>query len=117
MLNTIYKSLIRLGNFDSNIFISNFDLNNLVDITNDFIKIYGGDYLIKNITDLNKFYKNWELIFKKSSKEYLEKSELVIDELIKDSRPYNENTLTTKHLNFNRYEFKDLFKKYITFMK
>ena len=105
----IYKSLIRLSNFDSNKFINRFDTDYLIDITNDFIEIYGDhDKIIKNKEDLHNFYNYWELYFKEKSGEYLSKSEKVIDEIVKDNRPYMESKLTTEHLNFDK---KDLYKE------
>ena len=109
----VYKSLIRLSSFDSGKFISMFDIDHLIDITNDFIKIYGDhDRKIKTKIELYNFYKYWEENFKEKSSEYLIKSENVIDELIKDNRPYMENKLTTEHLNFDKIDiYKELFIK------
>jgi hypothetical protein len=108
----IYKSLVRLSNFDSNKFIRMFDIDYLINITNDFIEIYGDyDRIIKTKTDLYDFYNHWEVHFKEQSEEYLSKSEKVIDEIIKDSRPYMESKLTTEHLNFDK---KDLYKEIFT---
>lgn len=105
----IYKSLIRLSNFDSNKFINKFDIDYLISITNDFIEIYSEhDKVIKDKADLYDFYNYWDVYFKEKSREYLSKSEKVIDEIIKDNRPYMESKLTTEHLNFDK---KDLYKE------
>ena len=109
----IYKSLINMSNFNTNQFIEQFTLNQLINITNDFILIYGdGDYgyKINNKNELFDFYNYWEKYFKSMSKEYLEKAYKIIDELIKDSRPYVESVLTTQHLNI-KYNHKNLFNK------
>ena len=109
----IYRSLIRLSNFDSQKFINRFDIDYLIDITNDFIEIYGDhDKVIKEKTDLYDFYNYWEVYFKEKSGEYLSKSEKVIDEIIKDNRPYMEGKLTTEHLNFDKIDlYKEIFIK------
>lgn len=109
----IYKSLIRLSNFDSQKFINRFDIDYLIDITNDFIEIYGDhDKVIKDKADLYDFYNYWEVYFKEKFVEYLSKSEKVIDEIIKDNRPYMEGKLTTEHLNFDKIDlYKEIFIK------
>ena len=105
-----YKSLIRLGNFNCENFISNFTKDVLIKITNRFIELYGGFNKINNYNDLVNFYKFWEAEFKSNSKNYLNKAEGVIDELIKDIRPYMEGILNTKHISFlKECEFKKIF--------
>ena len=97
----MYKSLINLNNFDYNKFIEQFNINDLINITNEFINEYGEyEGIVKNIDDVKKFYEYWENIFKKESKKYIKKAEEVICELIEDNRPYMESKLTTKHLEF-----------------
>ena len=109
----IYRSLIRLSNFDSQKFINRFETDYLIDITNDFIEIYGDhDKVIKDKADLYDFYNYWEVYFKEKSREYLSKSEKVIDEIVKDNRPYMEGKLTTEHLNFDKIDlYKEIFTK------
>ena len=104
-----YKSLIRLGNFNYVNFISKFNKNMLIKMTNRFIELYGGFSKLKNHDDLIKFYKFWENEFKDNSEIYLKKADDIIDELIKDVRPYMEN-LNTKHISFkSECEFKKIF--------
>ena len=104
-----YKSLFRLKNYDHKKFISSFNEKDLINFTNDFINIYGKFTPIKNKSDLYKFYFYWESFFKKTSDSYLLKSYKIIDELIKDIKPYMEGKLTTEHLYIDN---KELFKTY-----
>jgi hypothetical protein len=108
-----YKSLIRLSKFDYIKFIESFDTSYLINITNDFIKIYGGYKEIHNKEELFRFYKYWEVLFKESSLIYLNKANDVIDEIIIDSKPYNESKLNTKHLNFYGDRYQSLFREKI----
>ena len=108
----IYKSLIRLSTFNSEDFISKFDIDELIKITNRFIEIYGDFEYIVNKDNIIKFYKYWENEFKEKSEYYMNKSEKIIDEIVKDNKPYMEKILTTKHLNFNiEDKYKNLFVK------
>ena len=59
-------------------------------------KMLKHDNFVKNKSDLIIFYKNIEEKFYKISIEYLNKTRDVIDELIKDTKPYMEN-LSTQH--------------------
>jgi hypothetical protein len=104
----IYKSLLNLKEFDSKKFVKSFEVIELIKLTNDFIQIYGDFNIIKNESELNKFYNFWQNNFKTLAEEYLKKSESVIDEIIKDSKPYMEN-LTTKHIDFYKNDLDILF--------
>ena len=56
-----------------------------------------------NINETDKFTKKFTK---------LTKSEKVIDEIIKDNRPYMEGKLTTEHLNFDKIDlYKEIFIK------
>lgn len=103
-----YKSLLRLKTFDCKKFINSFKEKDLINFTNDFINIYGKFTTIRNKNDLNKFYSYWESFFKKTSEFYLLKSYEIIDELIRDTKPYMEGKITTKHF-YNQNYFKEIF--------
>jgi len=96
----IYKSLIYLSEFDAKKFMNEFNMNELVDLTNDFIQEYG-DFDKVNIDTILNFYIYWENYFKECSKIYLEKAYKVIEEIIQDTKPYMETTLSTKHIDFS----------------
>jgi hypothetical protein len=74
-----------------------------VENDDDFIKVYSPEFnlVIKNEKDLIKFYSYWEGVFKNNAEIYLNKSELIIDEIIRDIKPYNESKLSTQHLVFD----------------
>jgi hypothetical protein len=62
----IWQSLQYLNDFDSSLFISKFDSNYLIDITNSFIinVLHDNETRIENKNDLIKFYHIWEGHFK-----------------------------------------------------
>jgi hypothetical protein len=68
----IWKSLQMLKEFNYVSFINKFDHNDLVGVTNNFIKdcLYDNETKIENIDDLNNFYKVWGAYFKETSKKW-----------------------------------------------
>jgi len=82
-----YKALIQLQNFNSVLFISKFELDELERVTKSFKEIMS--YEFTNVAD---FYKNWEMYFKNKSKEYLTEAykclDIIIDEKIQEQKIY-----------------------------
>jgi hypothetical protein len=70
----IWKALDMLENFDYDSFVTNFDENILIDITNRFIKecLFDNDTLIENRDELVNFYKVWSEYFNNISKKWKE---------------------------------------------
>ncbi len=90
----VYKSLLMIKSFNHLNILNNVKYDDLLKFTNEFIKIFiKSNEFINNNSELINFYRNVENKFKLSSDEYLSKCDLVIDELIKDKRPYTENKL------------------------
>lgn len=89
----LFKFFELLDDFDSLKFVNNFDINLLLKFTDIFNKHFKGDEC-NNLEDLKKYYKNWENYFKEKSKEYLEISYKVLDDLsnniIKEVYYYNK---------------------------
>jgi hypothetical protein len=61
----IYKSLEKLKDFNYTDFINRFETDELIDITNSFIKncLYDFDFEVSDEIDLNNFYKIWSEYF------------------------------------------------------
>jgi hypothetical protein len=68
----IWKALQILKEFDHISFVSGFDENALINITNNFIKdcLYDNETIIENKTDLLNFYKTWSVYFNELSKKW-----------------------------------------------
>jgi hypothetical protein len=68
----IWEALEKLNRFDYKLFISRFDVRDLIKITNDFIKdcLYDEDSKIENMDDLILFYKTWDEYFRETSKKW-----------------------------------------------
>jgi len=68
----IYHSLEKLKEFDYNKFINKFDINVLINITNNFIKecLYDNETFIDNTNDLKMFYKIWDEYFNETSEKW-----------------------------------------------
>jgi hypothetical protein len=68
----IWKALELLNNFDYSNFVKNFDTNQLISITNNFIKdcLYDETTFIDSLEDLILFYKTWDDYFKETSEKW-----------------------------------------------
>jgi len=108
----VYKSLMRLINFNAEDFIKSFQLEDLLKYTNKFIYLYKDFDMVINKEDIFNFYKYWENEFKTQTKNYLTKAYEILDELIQDKRPYMEMRLTTLDFGeYNEYEEIDKYKQ------
>ena len=108
----VYKSLMRLINFNAEDFIKSFQLEDLLKYTNKFIYLYKDFDMLINKEDIFNFYKYWENEFKTQAKNYLTKAYEILDELIQDKRPYMEMRLTTLDFGeYNEYEEIDKYKQ------
>jgi hypothetical protein len=112
---SVYRSLKKLENFDYKKFVDSFDIDDLIFYTNEFITLYKEGNECKNINDLYNFYYNWSIVFKKTSTIAFIEVENVIDELIKDIKPYMEKYYCCR---IRKYEtimdyLDDIFKKQI----
>ena len=88
----IYKSLLQLNNFDVEKFISEFNIDDLLKITNDFIYDYKGYNKVNNKQDLIEFYSKWKEYFHKKSEEYYIEALKMIDDIKNDiNKPIIEN--------------------------
>lgn len=64
----IWKALEYLKDFNHSEFISNFNLNDLINITNDFNKnILNQNNIMSDYNDIKVFYENFEFFFKETS--------------------------------------------------
>ena len=84
----LYKILLFLGSYDSKKISSKYSKKVLLNLTNQFNVLYG----IKQITvsQLKNYYYNWEVLFKKNSKEYIEKSKDALKQAFNKERRYEE---------------------------
>ena len=105
----IYKSLMMLNDFNYMILLGNVKKDIIVQFTNDFIKYFiKSNNILSTESEILNFYKKSKDSFKKISKEYLENSYKVIEELIKDKKPYVENKLFSSNLDYNKINEKFL---------
>ena len=103
----VYKSIKMLQNYNSDYLINNVNHYSLIDFTNEFKKLFLGDYT-KN-DDVNEFYKKQQIIFKNIGDKCLENCLKIIDELVKDKKPYMENKLFIMEDYINKeYNFKNV---------
>ena len=85
-------SLKYLSSFNSVEFVNSFNINELIALTNDFIRdVVFEDNFCKNIQDLFIFYKKWEIFFKEKSDEYLKYVDDMLDDVINDINNNNFN--------------------------
>lgn len=97
----VYKALIMLSEFNHNLLINNVNYEDLLIFTNDFLNNFlKSDKVISDKKYLIDFYKNCEDKFHQISKNYIDKAHLVIDELVKDKKPYMENLMS--NLDFHK---------------
>ena len=105
----IYKSLMMLNDFNYMILLGNVKKDIILQFTNDFIKYFiKSNNILSTESEILNFYKKSKDSFKKISKEYLENSYKVIEELIKDKKPYVENKLFSSNLDYNKINEKFL---------
>ena len=97
----VYKSLSYIKNFDYSDMLL-MDSEKSIQFTNEyidsFIKI---DLKVNNRQDLMYFYKRIKDKFTKTSDESMKKCEIILDELVRDKRPYIESKLFTIEDNFS----------------
>jgi len=97
----IYKSIFYIKNYDYSQLLL-LDLNELINFTNEYIEFFiKSDIKMVNRIELINFYKKIKDKFSKTSIEYLEKCEIILDELVRDNRPYMENKLLEINDDFN----------------
>ena len=77
-----------LFDFDTYAILNNFMRSKLLDLTNQFNILYDIDQI--NISKLEQYYKNWEIIFKKNSEEYVEKSKIAIKQAFDKEKRYEK---------------------------
>ena len=105
----IYISLERLKNFNSEKFINSIEFEKLLSYTNDFIKESDEKIICKDKNDLINFYSKWEEYFHEKSKQNMDICEEIIDELIKDVKPYMEQYRFNCYSERSFENMKDLF--------
>jgi len=92
----IYETLMMLKNFDINDVLNNVDNNELTEFITEYAnKIYGRD-----IDTPKNFLERIKGFFNAVGDAYLSKAKDILDELIRDNRPYME---TIKHPFFHEY--------------
>lgn len=108
-----------LNNFDNEDFVkknlNEIGLNGLIDITNEIVNKFENKEInkytklltfvdnVKNIEDVNLFYKNFSTYFRKKCEKHIDKFKYLIKEVIEDlngNRPYNEAYRINKKFNF-----------------
>jgi len=96
----VYKSLLMIKEFDySDILLMDLEIS--LNFTDEYIKLFmKSDKLVTNREELIDFYKSIGDKFIKKSNEYLNKCELVLDEIVKDKRPYMESRFFILEDNF-----------------
>lgn len=115
-----YKALDILKNFDVSFVLKSKDI---LEFTNEFIEKFLKENRFITITELKQFYTNYKTIFIEISKKYLKEAEEIIDDLIKDIKPYMEvynykskfySCLTGKNIIDNEFveDIINEFKKY-----
>jgi len=87
--NELYKMLIFLSNFNSVKMIKKYVKDDLLDLTNQFNLLYNINQI--DISQLDKYYKNWENIFKENSIKYIEESKDAIKQAFSKQKRYEEN--------------------------
>jgi len=87
--NELYKMLVFLSNFNSIKMIKEYVKDDLLDLTNQFNLLYDIDQI--NISQINKYYKNWENIFKENSSKYIEESKDAIKQAFSKQKRYEES--------------------------
>ena len=98
-----------LNDFNYMILLGNVKKDIILQFTNDFIKYFiKSNNILSTESEILNFYKKSKDSFKKISKEYLENSYKVIEELIKDKKPYVENKLFSSNLDYNKINEKFL---------
>ena len=98
----IYKELKSLNEFSYINFLKSVDKTILIEFTKDLIiHFYKEDFDDYTNNEVIQFYKNAEIFFKHTYKKYLDKAYKIIEEIILDNTPYNENRYITS-LNYNK---------------
>lgn len=111
-----YKSLIQLENFNHTNFIAQFNDENLIFYTNEFIKnIANENNFCKNKEDLINYYKKWSDFFKEKSKEYLNYIDDMLNDIIQDIQ--NDKTFENKTWEYNEYNINGAYKIFKEFYK
>ncbi len=98
---SIYDSFTKLNNFDYRDLLK---IPDILDKVNEFIKFFGVDKCY-NIEDVELFFKNWKIYFENKSKEYLDESYKVLDDvfnLINENKS-NKKIINVKDLLFDIY--------------
>lgn len=91
MTGKLYKMLIFLNNYNSKIMILKYDENELLELTNQFNILYDINQI--NINQLDIYYKNWEILFKKNSAEYITKSKDAIKQAYNKEMRYEKQVI------------------------
>lgn len=92
----IYDALMKLKDFNALKFINSRNKQELLKLTNEFLT--GLNKPIIKFSDLYNYYKKWQDLFKERADKYLTEVPEIIDELIKDIKPYMENNKNDKYI-------------------
>lgn len=87
----IWKSLQQLKNFNVDNFISKFESNELIHITNEFIKdvLYDNETVIESTEELKEFYTLFDKYFNETSEKWLKLLLREVDSIYERQRYYN----------------------------
>ncbi len=85
----MYKKLIELKEFDIDIILRNVDNKLMHNFTNDYNKLLNKDN--KPINDTKQYFIDIKILFTQVANTYLKKSDNIINELIRDNKPYIES--------------------------
>ena len=100
----IFKELKSLNEFSYINFLKQVDKTILIEFTKELIiHFYKEDFDDYTNNEVIQFYKNAEIFFKHTYKKYLDKAYKIIEEIILDNTPYNENRYITS-LNYNKID-------------
>lgn len=97
----IWEALLLLNDFDIENFIKQYELNDLIDITNNFIEkvLFNQIEKVRDISDVMKFYTQCDSFFKETSKEWKKQLFSEVDKTYETHKPiFSESS-------FNGYKY------------